>query len=150
MSKPKSREPLEWPRSAAALRRLLRQLHHRHSQEGRELRKDLGPRRSPSMKTRELILATTANRCHICGGRIHGDDWVADHVARFASGGGSERTNYLPAHRECNGLKWYFSPRELRWMLRMGIWARERMEKDTKFGTDVLGDFWNWEKHRHH
>lgn len=70
------------------------------------------------------------------------DDWVADHVASFASGGGSARTNYLPAHRDCNRLKWSFSARELRWMLRMGSWARDRMEKDTNFGTDVLGDFW--------
>jgi hypothetical protein len=75
---------------------------------------------------------------------------VADHVASFASGAGSRPTNYLPAHRECNGFKWYYSPRELRWMLRMGIWARSRMERESRLSNDALDDFWNWEKHRHH
>ncbi|SRR5258708_8979772 len=148
MAKHRPIEPLVWPRSPAGLQKLLWQLHDRRREDVRARRKDRGPRRSPSDADRESILAKTANRCHICGGTIHGDDWVADHLASFATGGESEQSNYLPAHDECNGFKWYYSPRELRWILRMGIWARNKMEKDS--GKQLRDQFWSWEKNRHH
>jgi 5-methylcytosine-specific restriction endonuclease McrA len=141
-------EPLEWPRSVPALKRVLEQLHDRRRADVRRWRKERGPRRPLSDTEKERILNITSRRCHICGGKIHKDDWVADHVASFATGGGSDPTNYLPAHVECNGFKWYYSPRELRWMLRMGIWARALMEGKTARGTDLRKDFWNWEKRR--
>ncbi len=150
MPKRKAREPLEWARSPAGLQRVLSQLHDRRRQEVRAWRNERGRRSSPTSEARKSILVITANRCHICGGKIHGDDWVADHVASFATGGGSKRSNYLPAHRECNGYKWYYSSRELRWILRMGIWARNRMEMESLSGAQLRDDFWNWEKSRRH
>jgi 5-methylcytosine-specific restriction endonuclease McrA len=143
-----NQEPLEWPRSAAALQRVLEQLHSRRREDVRRWRRDRGPRPPLPNDEKDRILKVTASRCHICGGKIHGDDWVADHVASFAAGGGSQATNYLPAHRECNGFKWFYSPRELRWILRMGIWARALMESRTHSAEDLREDFWTWEKGR--
>ena len=54
---------------------------------------------------REKILMKTDHRCHICGGDLIGDDWIADHVlhhARGGPGGGHSLDNYLEAHSLCN------------------------------------------------
>jgi len=140
--------PLTWPRSAAGLGRLLSELDERRGEVVQQNKKERGPRRSVSQRRRAEILAGTGGRCHICGGRIRGNRFVVDHVDAFAGGGASAQTNYLPAHRDCNGYKWFFLPKELRWMFRMGIWARHRMSDGTQFGDQVLDDFWRWEKGR--
>lgn len=139
---------LEWPRSQAGLDRLLTQLDDRRGQLVREIREQRGSRSTPTGTRRQRILDATGGRCHICGGRIRGDRFVIDHVASFATGGASATSNYLPAHRSCNGYKWFYLPAELRWMLRMGVWARHRMTDGTKFGDDIRIDFWKWEQRR--
>lgn len=148
MPKPAKIAPVTWPRSAASLGKLLSELDERRGQVVRQNRKERGPRPSLSQTRRQEILDGAGGLCHLCGGRIRGNRFVVDHVASFASGGPSKKTNYLPAHRECNGYKWFFLPRELRWMLRMSVWARHRMTDGTGFGGEVLDDFWKWEKRR--
>jgi len=137
-----------WPRSAPGLRRLLIELDDRRGSIVREHKNARGRRRSLSASKRQDVLAATGKRCHICGGRIRGNRWVADHVFTFAGGGTNEVTNFLPAHRECNGYKWFYSSQELRWMLRMAIWARGRMIRDTEFDDELLERFWAWELRR--
>lgn len=94
----------------------------------------------------------TGGLCHICGGRLHGDRWVADHISAHATGGSNQIDNFLPAHRKCNGYKWYYTPKELQLMLRMAIWARNRMVNSGKatFGDMMLRDFWSWERRSDH
>src|SRR6266568_7279921 len=104
MAKNSKDKLLEWPRSGAGLRRVLNQLRKRRAVDVRVWRKRRGRRPSISAMEKERIAEITGARCHICGGRIHNDDWVADHVQSFATGGASQGTNYLPAHPECNGF----------------------------------------------
>ena len=148
MPKTPPRKTLTWPRSGSGLRRLLLELDDRRGSIVREHKAERGGRGALSRSKRQKLLAATGKRCHVCGGRIRGDRWVADHVFNFASGGTNDLTNFLPAHRDCNGYKWFYSSKELRWMLRMAIWARGRMIRETKFDDEILGRFWAWELRR--
>jgi hypothetical protein len=49
-------------------------------------------------------------------------------VLACAAGGQHSIDNYLAAHGLCNGCRWFYSPEEFQWILRMGIWARKQME----------------------
>ena len=113
-------------RLAARLKRL-RMLR----QESRaSLLADNPKRRSLSKAERELIFQKTAGRCHICGGRIKANEqWQADHVIAHAHGGKHAVENYLPAHALCNNYRWFSSPEEFQWILKLGVWIRTQIEK---------------------
>ena len=96
------------------------------------------PRRrfSPGAKARSLIFQKTGGLCHICGGEL-GDKWSADHVRPFASGGGNEIDNFLPACGICNRLKWHRSPNMIRFIMQLGIYAKKEIERDTPLGRKM-------------
>jgi hypothetical protein len=50
------------------------------------------------------------------------------------------------AHGLCNGTRWFYSPEEFQWILRMGKWARKQMEDGTSIGMKMLGPFLEDEK----
>ena len=56
--------------------------------------------------------------------------------------------NYLPAHAICNGYRWDYSPQECQWIIKIGIWARLRMEKPSTLGQQMLEAFHAYEKQR--
>jgi hypothetical protein len=73
---------------------------------------------------------------------------VADHVLSHAAGGPHKLPNYLAAHNLCNGKRWFYSPEEFQWILRIGVWARKQIEdQKTQIGEDMLCEFWNRPKH---
>ena len=113
---------LRTPNSTGELAKRLKLLHSRR----KRLRH---PRRRLSLtrKQRGIVLAKTAGRCHLCGGKTKGK-FAADHVLSHAAGGRHAIDNYLPAHRLCNGCRWFYSAEEFQWILRMGVWARKQME----------------------
>lgn len=106
------------------------------------------PRRlSLSRKQRRIVLTKTAGRCHLCGGEVTEGSFVADHVLAHAAGGQHAIDNYLPAHGLCNGARWFYSPKEFQWILRMGVWARKQMEDRTSVGMIMCAAFVHHEKH---
>lgn len=106
-----------------------------------------GRRLSLSTTQRTAVLQKTDFRCHLCGGKIgKNKPFTADHVLPHAGGGKHTLANYLAAHRLCNGCRWFYSPQEFQWILRMGIWARQQMEDQTKIGKVLLPVFWRHEK----
>jgi hypothetical protein len=130
------------PQSPGELVERLRFLHEERKRFPRP------PRRlSLNNEQRRDVLNKTDARCHLCGGEITENKFAADHVLSHAAGGEPKLSNYLPAHRLCNGCRWFYSPEEFQWILRMGIWARKQMEdQKKKIAEDMLAAFWNHEK----
>jgi hypothetical protein len=42
--------------------------------------------------------------------------------------------NYLPAHKTCNNYRWHYSPEEFQIILKLGVWLRTQIEKETTIG----------------
>lgn len=100
---------------------------------------------SPALRTE--VLAKTDGRCHICGGSVDAD-WHADHVLAHAGGGEHAAANYLPAHSLCNNYRWHYLPEEFQLVMKIGIWARLQIEKDTPLGRGIALGFTLYERRR--
>ena len=103
--------------------------------------------RGPGEAARREILEKTGGRCHICGGEIS-DKWQADHVRPHSAGGTHSVDNYLPAHKTCNNYRWDYLPEEFQLILKLGVWARTQIEKDSPAGRNICEKFAQYEKRR--
>lgn len=127
---------LQLPGSPGELAGRLRFLHDERKRFPRS------PRRlSLTTMQRAVVLAKTAGRCHLCGGEIIEQKFAADHVLAHAAGGAHTIDNYLAAHGLCNGCRWFYSPEEFQWIMKMGVWARKQMEDQTAIGAKMLPEF---------
>lgn len=99
------------------------------------------PRTSLTAAERSLIFAKTSGRCHICGGNMEDRRWQADHVIAHSAGGTHRVDNYLPAHATCNNYRWDYLPEEFQLILKLGVWARTQIERDTTVGKNVATAF---------
>lgn len=97
---------------------------------------------------REIVLAKTAGRCHVCGGQIVDSKWHADHVLAHSGGGVHSVDNYLPAHPTCNNYRWDYLDGEFQEILRLGVWLRTQIENDSPFGRAAAAAFSAYEKSR--
>ena len=104
-------------------------------------------RKSPTKSQKPRILQKTGGRCHICGGVIDGE-WEADHVRAHALGGEHDTDNFLPAHSICNGYRWFYEPEEFQWILKLGVWLRNEIEKESKIGQGAAEKFHRREQAR--
>jgi len=98
---------------------------------------------------REEILTKTGRRCHLCGGRITGDDWQADHVLAHGRGGEDLVDNYLPAHSVCNNYRWHYGAEEFQWILKLGVFMRTQIERKTTIGQEAGGKFVKYDCRRY-
>lgn len=127
----------------------------RNLRKGREASKHKhkqgGPKRlAPSRYVRERVLEKTGSRCHICGGRIgEREAWHADHVLAHSGGGTSEVENFLPACATCNNYRWDYASEEFQWILKLGVWLRTEIEKETRVGQCAADQFVKYEHRRH-
>jgi 5-methylcytosine-specific restriction endonuclease McrA len=106
------------------------------------------PRISLTAAERQQVLAKTSGQCHICGGKIEGGTWQADHVIAHSAGGTHSVDNYLPAHASCNNYRWNYLPEEFLYILKLGVWARTQIERGTTVGNDVASAFAGYEARR--
>jgi hypothetical protein len=104
-------------------------------------------RRTLSLVERQRVHAKTAGRCHICGGMVD-EGWQADHVLAHSGGGGSNADNYLAAHTLCNNYRWDYLPEEFQAILKLGVWARTQIERNTSLGQQLASAFIAHEKVR--
>ncbi len=80
----------------------------------RRINKVTGAKRSVlSGKQRELVLAKTDGRCHVCGIELELNNFHADHVKSHITGGVHAENNYLPSCSTCNNLRWHYSSEEI-------------------------------------
>ena len=94
-----------------------------------------------SKNERLLILAKTDHKCHICGKEISLKEFQADHVVAHVSGGFHKIDNYLPSCFICNNYRWHYLPEELQLILKIGVWAKTEIEKNTTVGNLVASKF---------
>jgi hypothetical protein len=100
-----------------------------------------GRKRAPlGKKDRAVVFAKTDGRCHICGGEIEGR-WQADHVMAHSAGGNHHVDNYLPAHATCNNYRWDYLADEFALILKLGVWARTEIERQTAVGAVISQGF---------
>jgi hypothetical protein len=101
-------------------------------------------RESLSADDRRQVFAKTGGRCHICGGVIEGN-WAADYLDSHCVAGPHTLDNYLPAHPSCNNYRWFYGPEELQWILKLGVWLRNLIERKTTLGRRASHAFWKYE-----
>lgn len=107
----------------------------------REGNKTKKKRTGLSKQTRQLILDKTDSKCHICGKEVSLDKFEADHVKNFTSGGEDNEANFLASCRTCNNYRWHYSPQEVQWILKIGVWAKTQMAKETSIGRVMAEQF---------
>ena len=90
-----------------------------------------------SKKQRQEVLNKTNSKCHICGIDLLIDNFQADHVKSHVSGGSSMVDNYLPSCGTCNNYRWHYLPEEIQWILKIGVWAKTQIERETIVGKVV-------------
>jgi 5-methylcytosine-specific restriction endonuclease McrA len=139
-----------WPprKRATYLRKLFAKLSAKRKKmmataraSGRSARKRL------TAAQREQVLAKTDGRCHICGGKV-GAKWQADHVRAYGQGGQHTEDNYLAAHALCNNYRWHYLPEEFQYIMKLGVWAKYQIEKDTAVGEKIAAGFVQHERRR--
>lgn len=101
-----------------------------------------------SKEERQVIYIKTGGKCHVCGQEILMDKFEADHVKSHSSGGTSITDNFLPACKTCNNYRWHYLSEEFKWILKLGVWARTEIERDTKSGNQMARFFIEREKTR--
>ncbi|MBB1062006.1 HNH endonuclease [Marilutibacter spongiae] len=105
-----------------------------------ETKAKLGKRAALTNAQREQVLRKTGGRCHICGGAIEGP-WHADHVFPHSAGGAHAVDNYLPAHDVCNTYRWDYTPDEFQLILKLGVWLKGEILRETRIGRDAAERF---------
>jgi 5-methylcytosine-specific restriction endonuclease McrA len=133
------------PTSAAQFAESLRKLRQQR-ESAKDSQKGKGSKRKAlSSSQRQKVLEKTDGRCHICGGKV-GAKWHADHVLAHSAGGEHSAENYLPAHQTCNNHRWDYLPEEFELILKLGVWARTQIEKETSVGQHCADTFLKYEK----
>lgn len=101
-----------------------------------------GKKRSSLTKVqRQRILEKTNSRCHVCGIEIDLDGFHADHVKAHISGGEHNENNYLPSCQTCNSYRWHFASEELQIILKLGVWTKGQMLRETELGSEIANEF---------
>jgi hypothetical protein len=126
----------------------LRELHAQRRVRVIAGRADRLPRTALTQAERRDVLVKTGGRCHICGGTISGNAWEADHVMARSTGGTHSIDNYLPAHSLCNNYRWHYDTEEFQWILKLGVWARTQIEKETSIGKTLGKKFCDHDRRR--
>lgn len=125
----------------------LRELRRRRRALKKGLRATRPARQALSRQQRQLILAKTDGRCHICGGVVS-ERWQADHVLAHSGGGGHVTDNYLPAHSVCNNYRWDYTADEFQEILKLGVWIRLEIERSTPLGVEAAARYLAHDKRR--
>jgi hypothetical protein len=49
--------------------------------------------------------------------------------------------NYLPAHAVCNNYRWDYTPDEYQLILKLGVWLKGEILRETRIGKDAAEKF---------
>ena len=101
-----------------------------------------------SQKDRIKILQKTNFRCHICGEEVTEKNFHADHISSHSKGGNNEIDNFLASCNFCNSYRWDYLPTEIKWILKIGVWAKTQIEFKSDLGNNIAHSFIEYEKRR--
>ncbi len=99
-------------------------------------------------KQRQLVLDKTGGKCHICGIALEVNNFQADHVQSHTTGGSSTIDNFLPSCSTCNNYRWHYLPEEIQMILKLGVWTKTQIERETKLGEAITESFMKYEARR--
>jgi hypothetical protein len=137
------------PRSPQAFAKCLRKLHDRRRKRTIEFRTHGRNRSALTPNQRNEILSKTGNRCHVCGIKIKKtESWHADHVLPHSGGGKSVIDNYLPSCALCNRNRWHMLPEEIQAVLKLGVFVKNEIEKNTPLGQRLAEQYVKREQRR--
>jgi 5-methylcytosine-specific restriction endonuclease McrA len=134
--------------NVSAFANMLRELHKQRKYRVVSKRGEHKQRSSLKINERKEILGKTAGRCHICGGVIEEGNWQADHVLAHSADGKHSIDNFLPAHDLCNNYRWHYDAEEFQWILKLGIWLRTQIERETPIGRSAGDSFCKYDGNR--
>jgi 5-methylcytosine-specific restriction endonuclease McrA len=103
---------------------------------------------SLSISERHQIWIKTNGKCHICGSLTDKDNFEADHVVSHSSGGTNQVENFLASCETCNNYRWHYSSDEIQWILKLGVWAKTKINHGDKLGNLIAKNFINKEIER--
>jgi len=135
------------PTTPKALAKNLRELRLVRRRNKRNQKKNGHRRTALTRSERAVVLRKTDGRCHICGGAINGK-WQADHVWAHSGGGNHSVENYLAAHALCNNYRWDYTAEEFQHILKLGVWLRTQIERETRIGQEAAARFLTHEASR--
>jgi len=115
----------------------LKELHDQRRKYKKETKNIFCRRQSLTKIERDDVIKKTGGLCHVCGGKITGDDWEADHVSPRGVGGKHRADNYLAAHSVCHNYRWFYGPEEFQWILKRGVFIRTHIEEPSRLGRDA-------------
>jgi len=98
-------------------------------------------RKALTKKQREIVLAKTDRRCHVCGIELELNNFHADHVKSHITGGIHAENNYLPSCSTCNNLRWHYSPEEIQVIMKLGRWLKTKMLEESKESLSLAKQF---------
>ena len=90
---------------------------------------------------RSLILEKTNSRCHVCGIELDAQSFQADHIKIHSSGSEHKENNYLPSCQTCNRYRWHFASEEMQIILKLGVWAKGQLLKESELGLEIANGF---------
>ena len=93
-------------------------------------------RKNPTKSMREKIILKTGRKCHICGGDLD-EEWHADHILPHSAGGHDTVDNFLGSCSVCNGVRWYFSPDEIKLILKFDRIAQAEIRNNSTLGRTI-------------
>ena len=76
------------------------------------------------------------------------ENWHADHVQPHSGGGESSIRNYLPSCALCNRNRWHMLPEEVQAVLKLGVFAKNEIEKETPLGQALAEKYVKKEQRR--
>lgn len=110
------------------------------SAEFRRLREVRSEKKKVKAKAKNLkkaekmeVFEKTNCTCHLCGNKLNGEKFSISFP--FVSNG--LVADSLPACRSCKRLYGNYLPSEIKWIMKLGMWARTQIEYETEIGQDI-------------
>jgi 5-methylcytosine-specific restriction endonuclease McrA len=97
---------------------------------------------------RQVILAKTDGLCHVCGCELELNDFQADHIKPHSQGGNNNINNFLASCSKCNNYRWNYSPEEIQWVLKLGVWLKTQIQERNETGLKTAIEFLAYETKR--
>lgn len=106
-----------------------------------ENKNDKGKKTPLNKEQRKIVFEKTDGLCHVCGCTLDIADFEADHVKPNSQGGTNVVDNFLPACSKCNNYRWNYSPEEIQWVLKLGVWLKTKIQVRSEQGLEIAKEF---------
>jgi 5-methylcytosine-specific restriction endonuclease McrA len=109
-----------------------------------EIKKDKPKSKSFKKSEKVDVYKKTNGICHICGCELDSDKFSVTNSIQDEN----SLENYLPACQSCKRIFDNYLPSEIKWMLKIGMWAKTQIEYETEIGLDIATEIVEHEKDR--